>query len=156
MHVHNNHCYCLDSIWGGHFNSRYMVCIAQYFPGFKYGDKPHADWTNLIDEEIKRGRELFDPFTYRLKSKVLNWLKKNIKDNVIENEKGFAVGTDDYNSHGSHDFTIWFYRRSDAMRFIKKWSIYKKPTTYFNYFKGIRKQYNFKTKTLQKVDKFDF
>jgi hypothetical protein len=157
MHIHINHCFCYDSIWGGHFDCCFMVVIPKYFPQYEHGDKAHEDWTRLIDEIPLPVRELYDPLhTNRIKPEVLKWLGKNAKDNLQQGEKGFAVGSDDYNSKGIMDFKVFFYRRSDAMRFIKRWSVFQKPTTYFDYFKEIRKQYNFKTKTLQKVKKLDY
>lgn len=157
MHFHTNHCFCLDSIWGGQFDCRFMVSIAKYFPKWKPGAKPHEDWTSLIDEIPRPARKIFEALHInRLKPEVLKWLEENVKDNREDDEKGFAVGSDAYNSNGSPDFTLFFYRRSDAMRFIKRWSTYRKPTTYFDYFKEIRRQYNFKTKTLQRVEKLDY
>jgi hypothetical protein len=156
MHVHVNYCFCTDSIWGGDFVSNFMVCIPKYLPSDDaLKGKKHEDWKRLVDEIPRATRKMFESLvTNRLKPEVLNWLKENIRDNG--KEKGFAIGSDEYNSHGSMDFSIWFYRRSDAMKFIKQWSACKKPTTYFDYFRGIRKQYNPETKTLQKVEKLEF
>lgn len=166
MHVHINHMFCTESIWGGMYTCSFMVSIEKYFPRPEPGPEggivlppPHEDWKNLIDEVKIRPKALFDwPYIFKLKPEVFKWLEDNVKDigghvasYVKQNGKGFAIGSDAYNSKGQLDFSIFFYRRSDAMNFIKRWSVYKKPTTYFDYFKEVRRQYNFKTKTLQKV-----
>ena len=44
------------------------------------------------------------------------------------------------------------YRRKDALAFIKKWSIYKKPTEYFNQNTCVKKRLNLKTKTLKVIN----
>lgn len=71
-----------------------------------------------------------------LKPDVVDWLNENVKDCASNKEQpqGWAMGNDSYRSKGCMDITIWFYRRRDAMKFIKEWSIHKKPTTYLNYF----------------------
>jgi hypothetical protein len=72
-----------------------------------------------------------------LKPVVIEWLNENVADcpKNKEQPQGWAMGNDSYRSKGSVDITIWFYRRRDAMKFIKVWSVYEKPTTYLNYFK---------------------
>jgi hypothetical protein len=179
MHFHINHMFCTDPS----YNSRYMVVIQQEVYQ-KIGEVKtvliQKDWKNLVYEAKffdQRGYDIrkkldeekgkvFDEvnekrwnmkFTFRLKRKALNWLKENVKDSPDKENgggKGWWIASDAYNFRGYGDFNIWFYRRSDAMKFIKTFSIYKKPTTYFNYFDSIRKEYNFKTKTLQKVEEF--
>jgi hypothetical protein len=74
------------------------------------------------------------------KSAVIDWLTTNVAPETAKrknvNGKGWAMGNDHYRSlQGYGELTFWFYRRSDAMKFIKEWSVYTKPTTYLNYFK---------------------
>lgn len=88
----------------------------------------------------------------RLNFNIINWLNKNIKD--FKNEKGFCFGNDLYNSYTSIHFNIWFKRKKDALKFIETWSVHKKPTTYFDYFREVRKELNLETNILQKVDQF--
>lgn len=87
----------------------------------------------------------------------MKWLKANVEDtkeNGYKGHKGWAVGTDAYNKNVSDGFTIWFYRRKDALNFIKTWSVHKKPTSYFDYFKDIRKELDFNSMTLKNVKEF--
>lgn len=177
MHVHINHCFCMDPNWGGEpYWSRYMVAIQDKL-SYDPKAKKEEDWINLTGEHSFFDQEQYDRYkdgkffkgysdemlhdmckstTRRLAPKVWEWLEKNIEDtkeNGRKGEKGFCVGTDAYN-HRNNDFTIWFYRRSDALKFIKTWSVYKKPTTYFDYFKEIRKEIDFKTQKLKTVEEF--
>lgn len=172
MHVHINHMFCPRSNWTNDwYNSRYMVSIKEYL-GYKSHAPVEQDWSllekfpffdqelferlcntkKLKDVPVASHRHFATKETYRLKPEVFAWLKKNVKD--VKDEKGFCVGNDKYNSNDSMEFNIFFKRRSDAMKFIKRWSSHKKPTTYFDYFSDVRKQLNFKTKTLQVVSEF--
>lgn len=176
MHVHINHCCCTKSNWTGDtYWCRYMVVIERSLSKDPWAEDD-KDW-GLIEEsdfhdqkryESYKGSEFFKgrsdeelrivskTTTMRLRPEVFEWLDKNvenIKENGRRGEKGWCVGNDSYNSH-DRDFTIFFHRRSDAMKFIKCWSQYGKPTTYFDYFKGIRRQLDFKTKTLKAVHSF--
>lgn len=89
--------------------------------------------------------------TVFLKQKVVDWLNENIKDkkdtdeNTPENErKGWAIGNDKYNSNQSYRINVFFDRQKDALKFIRKWSIYKDPTFYFDYFHDERREMNIK------------
>jgi hypothetical protein len=71
---------------------------------------------------------------------VMQWLNDNVQPEAAKrlntHGHGWAMGNEDYRSRGqSGRLVFWFYRRSDAMKFIKEWSVYTKPTTYLNYFK---------------------
>ena len=157
MHVHINHMYCMDSIWGGTYDSRYMVTIRDRL-SHAVNTPIEKDWTNLISKhELPDAGVLSTGYTYRLKPEVFKWLEDNVPDTRdITNGrgKGFCVGTDLYYSRVYGEFNIFFCRRSDALNFIKQFSCYKKPTTYFDYFNDIRKEFNFKTNTLQTVEDF--
>ena len=102
-----------------------------------------VDYDNLIiTEEIEQYDEIVD-FTYMrslpcLKQEIIDWLDENVQDNnsrYTESDKSWCMGNDEYRSHDHSSVTLFFYRRSDAMKFIKRWSVHKKPTTYLNYFK---------------------
>lgn len=178
MHVHINHCFCTAPNCGGEpYWSRYMVVIRKTL-SYDPKAKIEEDWKNLLDKvpfldeeryqwnkdspffnhlTDKELRDLSMGHTQRLKPEVFSWIEKNVEDtkeNGRKGENGFCVGTDSYNHRSYSDFTIWFYRRSDAMKFIKTWSVYKKPTTYFDYFKEIRKEIDFKTMKLKIVEEF--
>ena len=162
MNVLINHCWCSDSIWGGQYNCRVIVTIDMIPEGKSYHDDHEPDWLNLIEDDIE-----FDskkPFrtgryeTCRLKPEVMQWLNDNIKDVGPEesdynkhSKKGWAVGSDEYNSNSGISFSLFFQRRNDAMKFIKHWSSHKNPVSYLNYFKDIRRELDPTTGKMKRV-----
>lgn len=176
MHVHINHMFCTDSNWGGNYDSRYMVSIKKQL-GYGIDAPQEEDW-NLLEEfecldqsryDHLRASDKFQDRTdeelrqmcmgesKRLRPEVMQWLLDNVQEtqsNSRRGDPGFCVGSDSYNCRDFMSFNIFFYRRSDALKFIKQWSSHKKPTTYFDYFKGIRKELNLKTKRLAVVEEF--
>jgi len=145
MHFHQNHCWCSKSHWDGEvFDCSYMVGIDK-FSRQDYKTE-QEDWHNLVEMKRMEVEDVFlriknVPF---LKQEVIDWLNENVKDNQsssCKGEKGWCMGNDEYRSTGSSlELTLFFYRRSDAMKFIKRWSVHKKPTTYLNYFKDDYKE----------------
>lgn len=104
----------------------------------KYPDKEMN-----VDEKQLRVMSMTDAPT--LKDDVLLWLEANVADakDSYENgtTKGWCMGNQAYRSRGEYGrLTLWFQRKKDAMAFIKAWSVHEKPTTYFDYFKEIRKK----------------
>ena len=80
-----------------------------------------------------------------LKPEVIDWLEAFIPDapNPGYNNctKAWCMGNDEYRSGGRFgEFSLWFYRKRDAMEFVKFWSVHKKCTTYFDYFNETRKE----------------
>ena len=79
-----------------------------------------------------------------LNQEVIDWLNENVMDAAKPYEQpanGWCMGDDSYRASGSSmDFALFFHRRKDAMAFVKRWSVHKKCTTYFDYFKEIRKE----------------
>ncbi len=162
MSVLINHCWCSDSIWGGNYNCRVIVSIRSRVDGKGYYDPPTEDWKNLIEEHpMPHPIELFGRHnTWRLKPEVMEWLEKNIPDRKLrkwqivkynDSPKGWAVGTDKYNSNDVCSFNVFFDSYRQAARFIKRWSSIGKPADYLNYFRDLRRKYNPLTKTTQKV-----
>lgn len=155
MNVLINHCWCSDSIWGGNYNCRVIVSIDRIAEDKTYYDPPMEDWTNLIEEHEYDHRDeagFMHHDTRRLKPEVMQWLKDNIKErNCAEHKQGWAVGTDKYYSNDGLSFTVFFERTSDALKFIKRWSVFKKPVDYLNYFRDVRRKLNMTTNTLQLV-----
>ena len=155
MNVLINHCWCSDSNWGGNYNCRVIVSINRISEGKAYHDVPTEDWTNLLDEHA------FDPDpesrwglkgVRRLKPEIIQWLNENVKDRKCdEHRQGWCVGTDNYNSKDPLSFAIFFERPRDAMRFIRRWSSFKNPFRYLNYFKDIRKELDPITNRLRQV-----
>jgi hypothetical protein len=80
-----------------------------------------------------------------LKQEVIDWLNENVADDPKPYDdqvaNGWCMGNDSYRGKGSlMDVSLFFYRRRDALAFVKRWSVHKKCTTYFDYFKEIRKE----------------
>lgn len=80
-----------------------------------------------------------------LKQEIIDWLNENVADDPKPYDgqvaNGWCMGNDSYRAGGSTmDVALFFYRRKDAMAFVKRWSVHKKCTTYFDYFKEIRKE----------------
>lgn len=122
-----------DNIWCQDIYDEWVEC-------FK---KPSTTRDPVKDEEFaKREATKFNvPF---LKQDVVDWLNANVKDNARPYDQpanGWCMGNDSYRAGGSrNELSIFFYRRSDAMAFVKFWSVHHKPTTYLDYFKDIRKE----------------
>lgn len=101
--------------------------------------KDHA----FMSEDIIRG--MATKKTRSLNDEVIQWLNENVKpssDKAMKDQpQGWAMGNDHYRATDDHNrLSIWFLRRRDAMAFIKRWSVHKKPTTFFNYFTEERKE----------------
>lgn len=146
MDVLMNHCFCLDSNWGGEYNGRLIVGIDRIVKGKTFYDPPSADWVNLIERHELVREKFDDPYsTNRLKPEVMVWLKENV------NGRRWAVGTDTYNSRSPLEFNVFFQSYRDVQRFIKRWSEFGKPLEYVNYFRSIRKRLDMKSMTLKVV-----
>lgn len=161
--------FCTRSNWDGqNYSARNLVSIEKYDE--EYGDE---DFKNLIakkkifDEESFKywedkyngdsaKLELHKQLSYKecffLKPEVVKWLNETVFDDKKTGEKGWCVGNDEYNSGGGMSFSLWFYRRKDALKFIKEWSVYKKPTETYNQDSYIKKTLDLKTNKLT-VDK---
>lgn len=72
---------------------------------------------------------------YMASDEVVEYLGGNAED--FKGEKVWEVGSKNHQDRNdSRDICIWFKRKSDAMEFMKKFSVYNNPTTIFNYFNG--------------------
>jgi len=159
-----NHCWCASSHWDNkHFDCQIIVSMSSY------EEESREDWANLIDtvtvfnqskrdEDIKFYKRCKEKFpddnwdkqlnnpklgyvkTKRLKPEVMQWLTDNVAD--INGEKGWCVGSDAYNISDGTSFSVFMQRRKDAMAFIKRWSKWKKPIYYCQYFTDVRKELN--------------
>ena len=89
-------------------------------------------------------------YCYQLKPEVFDWLEANVK-NENKKLKGWCCGNNDYNSQICEYFSLFFYRRKDALNFIKTWSIHKKPTKTYNQNTYVLKVLDEKTNTLKVV-----
>ena len=90
-----NHCWCSDSIWGGKYNCRVIARLDRIPVNKSYYDTPNEDWTNLL---------VFDETYLQLKPEVHQWLEQNIP------VKGWAIGTDKYNSIDELSFSFFFQK----------------------------------------------
>lgn len=164
MHYLQNHIWCSKSNWDGeHYDCRHLVGLSSYQEGYT------EDWNNLIDEAAE---EWFDQEEYEfwcqteaakkyglpdkqsffkkvnnLKPEVLQWLEENVEDRTGEKiNKGWCIGSTEYRANDSKiSFTVFFHRRKDAMAFIRRFSKWKKPIDYCQYFTDIRKTLNLET-----------
>jgi hypothetical protein len=166
--------FCTQPCWGGDtYWCKYLVAIEKH--NIRRGtdsnySKNEEEYLNLTEERSFFDKEEFSrlsnfeslaDFSYaelkrmatrpfrKLKPEVLDWLNENIKDGP--EGKGWCCGNDEYLYKSWESLSLFFYRKLDALNFIEQWSIYKVPTTYFDYFRGIRKELNVETKRLVKV-----
>jgi len=80
-----------------------------------------------------------------LTPQIYEWLEQHVTPSTdkdrADNPMGWCIGHEQYRMNDAvAEFTIWFLRRRDAMKFIKRWSIHGKPTTFMNYFKDQKKK----------------
>ena len=162
-----NHCWCSKSHWDGEmFDCQIIVSLSSYREDYA------EDWKNLIqpvevfsqekmDENTAFARRCMEKYPSegwereinnklaatrmvpRLKPEVMKWLEDNITD--FKGEKGWCVGSDTYNMNDGSGYSIFMQRRSDAMKFIKTWSKWKKPIYYTQYFTDVRKKLDLTT-----------
>ena len=155
-----NHCWCSDSNWGGNYDCQIIVGLSSYKEGYQ------EDWENLIvtkthysQSEYKVWSETFKNSKYideedlvemstteinTLKPEVLKWLEDTIDD--YQGVKGWCIGSEEYTHNDSSiSYSVFFQRRSDAMKFIKTWSKWKKPINYWQYFTDVRKKLDLNT-----------
>ena len=157
MHLHINHMFCTRPCWGKEaYWCRYLVSIERN-DGKDYHDEPEKDWLNLTeqfdyyDEERYRENRGFASLknitddvlkqmaikkARRLKPEVLEWLNNNVKERKDEDyTQGWCCGNEDYLAFNSMSISIFFHRKAEALAFIKHWSVHKKPSSFFDYFK---------------------
>jgi len=121
-----NHCFCLDSNWGGEYHCRHLVSFKSY-------SEDKEDWVKMVEDTS-------------LKPEVLVWLKENVPDRKDDEcTKGWCIGSDEYRRMDLISMTVFFHRRKDTMAFIRKWSQYKKPVRYVQYFTDVRKTLDLET-----------
>lgn len=173
MHVHINHMFCTNSNWGGDYWSRYMVELdtlrkveqedcknllieKEAFDEERWNhSKDFFEKRGYTPEQLELQKGFYQKHYKVFKPEVIEWLAANVADIKDKDQtKGWCVGSDAYQMRDGHSVAIWFYRRKDAMNFIRTFSIHKKPTTYFDYFKEICKELNLKKNVLAKVDDY--
>ena len=106
--------------------------------------KMNARWKKEKGEFLWKDQESLEEASKRtvpvLRDYVIDWLHANVRHSsdakMRHQPQGWAFGSEEYRLTDSIRFTIWFLRRRDALNFIKRWSIHKKPTSYYNSFTG--------------------
>lgn len=146
MNYLQNHIWCSDSNWGNEFNCRHTV----FFNCYEESDK--QDWLAVINKEAdsRKHEHGYTQKVINLKPEVLQWLEDNVQDVKRDHYdnghlKAWCIGSLEYRANTSTGFSIFFLRRKDAMAFIKRWSQWKKPVSYCQYFTDIRKELDLKT-----------
>lgn len=164
MKLYTGYYFCTRSNWdGGNFDANNIVEIESnsYEDDYPYD---FEDYANLVKTKQVLDKERYESYRFKnakereemkplferdcpyLIKEVRDWLKSNVADGP--EGKGWCMGDDEYRSH-SQDINLFFYRRKDALNFIRTWSKYKKPTESYNSDTYVRKRLNLKTKTLQ-------
>jgi hypothetical protein len=157
MKLYIGYYYCTESNWDDKlFDTSYLVSIEQYDKKDLINNKidflnPKAfsdDFKNVIDVKfLYPDDKIYSWKTFfQLKPEVFSWLEQNVT-NKKHNKKAWCCGNKEYNSDNpvSQDFDLFFYRKKDALNFIKTWSILKKPTLVYNQFTYVKKVLNTKT-----------
>jgi len=155
-----NHCWCHNSNWDGKgydcniivglnnyedHNKEDFLAITTKVSGFNQNtyDMFGKLWADrgISEDEI---REQFQSEYSTLKPEVIEWLAENIDDGK-GGDKMWCIGDEEYLMTDSGGINIFFQRRKDAMAFIKRWSKWKKPVHYTQYFTDVRKKLNLTT-----------
>lgn len=171
MNYLENHCWCSNSHWDNdNYNCQVVVTLSCYEEDYKedwnsliaeksYFDEEAADeFCERIKQSWEERNKPYDQKAlndYRecvgnktihvLKPEVVEWLEANVPD-TKEGIKGWCVGSDEYVASGSGlSYTVFFQRAIDATSFIERWSKWKKPIHYIQYFDDIRKVLNTET-----------
>lgn len=147
------HPYTKDEDWVN-LTEKFTFFDEEEYNRRKEWDKEHPRSFELTEEQE---RLLCTKDAYRLKPEVLKWLNENIKERKDPDyPQGWCVGDEAYLARDIMNTNIFFHRKADALAFIKHWSRFKKPTTYFNYFANpiIRKELNLETNKLEYVEEF--
>lgn len=162
-----NHCTCAGSNWGNIFHCRNLVSICK-------NEINQEDWDRLFDKESFFSQEDYE-LAKKLdethnngegedntasenllrmiatkniiipKPEVYQWLQDNVKKSDDGNEM-WCIGSKETLFLGTQlRFSFFFRRTDDAMAFIRAWSKYKKPISYYHYFSGIKKELNLET-----------
>lgn len=153
--------WCSMSNWDGeNYSCSHTVTIKEYedFDPFDQSNRTQ-DWVNLINlyesisyDDYRINKKYFSKkkdFTEEdiiemslrtcpiLKPEVIEWLEE-LPDSG--KEKAWCIGNTQYRMASSTEISIFFKRKKDAMAFIKKWSVFTHPTSYFDYFKDDRRK----------------
>jgi hypothetical protein len=155
-----NHCWCHSSNWDGKsYDCKIIVTIQAYgedaiedfntittaVEGFDQARYEQYKTMNCMkDLTDNRVREQCTRDYNTLKPEVIDWLTTNVPDNS-KGDKMWCIGDVSYQMAGSSCMSVFFQQRQHAMAFIKRWSKWKKPVHYTQYFTDVRKKLNLTT-----------
>ena len=155
-----NHCWCSSSNWdGGHYDCQIIVGLNSYADHNKEDFESITTKVKALDKDAyndmaprwrERGfqedciREMFIRSYNTLKPEVIEWLNVNVPDDKDGN-KMWCIGSEEYLMNDRSGINIFFQQRRHAMAFIKRWSKWKKPVMYTQYFTDVRKTLNLET-----------
>ena len=150
-----NHCWCRDSNWGGHYD----CCIIVSIDGYDEHDeedyeKMFVTQSHFSQKQYDANKRVFTSMDYELEEEkllsasmteislpsdeVMDWLQENVADGK-SGEKMWCIGSKEYIATDGGSFSFFFQRRKDAMAFIARFSKWKKPVNYCQYFTDVRK-----------------
>lgn len=163
-----NHCWCSSSHWDGEvYYCQVIVSLDSY------SDHTVDDWNSIMTTEEVHDSDMYksmvmlfedlgkpledlhkDMFIKDVpipKPEVLDWLTENVPDRP-DGTKGWCIGSEDYRAGDSCcSFSFFFQLRTDAMKFIKEFSKWKKPVRYTQYFTDVRKVLDLETLKYEEV-----
>lgn len=141
---------CIRSNWNEQmFDARNLVVI-----GIEELDSDE-DYRNLVHQEPnpEYDFENYQPHVSRiitsLKPEIFKWLEENVKDEK-DGVKGWCCCSEKNAVENYFTYDLFFYRRKDAMNFIKTWSIHKRATKTYNQDTYVEKILDLKTNKLIK------
>jgi len=153
MRLLKNHCWCGKSNWDGeHYDCQYILSIDE-----EDGDDILVyEKTNKLDDhwkyveemlrkdypedklkDIDKLKQTYYMSAYNLKPEVIQWLEDNIED--TKKGKGWCIGNEDYRINDGGSFPIFFQRKGDVYKFVRKWAKRGKLLVDFNYFTDTKK-----------------
>ena len=156
MRLLKNHCWCSKSNWeDSHYDCQYILSIDEeggdnilvyektdnLDPNWKHVEAMlRKDYPKEKLGDLDKLKQTYYNSAYNLKPEVIQWLVDNIED--TKNGKGWCIGNEDYRINDGGSFPIFFQRKSDVFKFVKRWSKCGRLEVDYNYFTGVRRVWN--------------
>ena len=150
MRLLKNHCWCSMSNWDGeHYNCQYILSVDEEDGDdilvYEKTDILEDHWKYVEEmlrkedkvKDIDKLKQTYYRSTYNLKPEVIQWLIDNVEDK--KGCKGWCIGSEEYRLNDGGSFPIFFQRKSDVYKFVKRWSKLGRLEVDFNYFTDKRK-----------------
>lgn len=173
MNYHSNHFTCHNSNWENKPFENAEVCVTIYNTISIFSDINkrinNPDFDLLLEEkDFYNNKYQINDVINTLKQNVLEWLDENVEDQkdisedingdeiIIDRShpslyKGWCINSDQSTRYG--ECNIYFTRQLDALKFIKTFSIFKEPITYFDYFHYDKREMEI-TKIIETINKY--